>query len=45
MASVAVGVLVVGGYLSNRYKRKVLNQSRSERMARPDSGPGRMTAA
>ena len=45
VASVAVGVLVVGGYLSNRYKRKVLNLSRSDPVARPDSGPGRMTAA
>ncbi len=36
---------MVGGYLSNRYKRKVLNLSRSDPVARPDTGPGRMTAA
>ena len=45
VASVAAGVLVVGGYLSNRYKRHILNQSHPERVVRPDGGPGRMTAA
>jgi hypothetical protein len=39
VASIAVGVLVVGGYLSNRYKRKVVNPSHPEQSGRP-STPG-----